>query len=306
MLALMKNLEGKLKDADGNVIMNEDGNPANLWDMLVVDKKGKMSVDPRVANFNKADFINLLQGLSRRTNQVKGNFDRSLLNRRWYGKLAMLFRNWMVPGIRRRYGHGGFTGSTLQIDEELGTVTQGMYISFYNLLAESYQKKQIPMTTYRTMTEMEKRNVKRTMVELSSLVSAFAIIAALSNLDDDEETYVSNFMLYQAKRYKMEILQWTPLVGTKEAFRILKSPTATARPVEQGIALIEQVMFREIPHIVGMPVDESKIYYQRKTGRYNKGDRKIRKKINDLVPVLRGLQKSQTPEEAAKWFGTLE
>ena len=306
MLALMKNMEGKLKDADGNVIMNEEGNPANLWDLLVVDKKGKMSVDPRVANFNKADFINLLQGLSRRTNQTKGSFDRSLLNRRWYGKLAMLFRNWMIPGIRRRYGHGGFTGSTLQVDEELGTVTQGMYISFYNLIAESYQNKQVPMTTYRTMTEMEKRNVKRTLVELSSLAASIALIAALSNLDDDEETWVSNFMLYQAKRYKMEMLQWTPLVGTKEAFRILKSPTATARPVEQGIALIEQVMFRELPHLVGIPVDESKIYYQRRSGRYNKGDRKLRKKINDLIPVLRGLQKSQTPEEAAKWFGTLE
>jgi len=306
MLALMKNLEGKLKDADGNVIMNEEGSPANLWDMLIVDKKGKMSVDPKVKNFKKADFINLLQGLSRRTNQTKGNFDRSLLNRRWYGKLAMLFRNWMIPGIRRRYGHGGFTGSTLQVDEELGAVTQGMYISFYNMLTESYQKKQIPMTTYRTMTEMEKRNVKRTLVELSSLVASFAIIAALSSIDDDEETYVTNFMLYQAKRYKMEMLQWTPLVGTKEAFRILKSPTATARPVEQGIALIEQVMFRELPHLVGIPVNENKIYYQRKSGRYNKGDRKIRKKLNDLIPVIRGLQKSQTPEEAAKWFGTLE
>ena len=294
-----------MKDADGNVIMNEEGNPANLWDLLVVDKKGKMSVDPRVANFNKSDFINLLQGLSRRTNQTKGRFDRSLINRRWYGKLAMLFRNWMVP-IRRRYGHGGFTGSTLHVDEELGAVTQGMYVSFYNMLAESIQKRQVPMTTYRTMTQMEKQNVKRTLVELSSLVSAFAIIAALSNLDDDEETYVTNFLLYQAKRYKMEMLQWTPLVGTKEAFRILKSPTATARPVEQGIALLEQVMFREVPYLVGLPVNESDIFYQRRTGRYNKGDRKLRKKIEDLIPVLRGLQKSQSPEEAAKWFGTLE
>ena len=65
-------------------------------------------------------------------------------------------------------------------------------------------------------------------------------------------------------------------------------------------------MFRELPHLVGIPVNENKIYYQRKSGRYNKGDRKIRKKLNDLIPVIRGLQKSQTPEEAAKWFGTLE
>ena len=44
MLALMKNLEGKLKDKDGNVIM-KDGKEANLYDMLEIDKKtGQMSV----------------------------------------------------------------------------------------------------------------------------------------------------------------------------------------------------------------------------------------------------------------------
>ena len=46
---------------------------ADLYDMLLVDKEtGVMSVDPRVDNFNRLDFINLLQGLARRTNQTKG------------------------------------------------------------------------------------------------------------------------------------------------------------------------------------------------------------------------------------------
>jgi len=153
---------------------------------------------------------------------------------------------------------------------------------------------------------MEKRNVKRTMVELSSLATAIAMVAALSNLDDDEETWVSNFMLYQAKRYEMEIMQWTPLVGTKEAFRILKSPTATARPVEQGVALIEHMVFQELPYLLGMSSKESEIFYKRKTGRYNKGDRKLRKKVNDLIPVLRGIQKSSSPEDAVKWFNSMK
>ena len=306
MLGLMKATAGKLKNAKGEVLMNDAGQPANLYEMLVIDKKGKMSIDPRVVGFNKSDFINLIQGLSRKTNQTKGTFDRAMLNRRWYGKLAMLFRNWMIPGIRRRYGHGGFSGSSIQVDEELGAVTQGMYVSFWNMLTESYSNKALPMTTYRTMTNMEKRNVKRTMVELSSLATAIAMVAALSNLDDDEETWVSNFMLYQAKRYEMEIMQWTPLVGTKEAFRILKSPTATARPVEQGVALIEHMVFQELPYMLGMSSKESEIFYKRKTGRYNKGDRKLRKKVNDLIPVLRGIQKSSSPEDAVKWFNSMK
>ena len=307
MLGLMKNLEGKLQDKDGNVILNEDGSPANLYDVLIIDKKtGKMSVDPRVDNFSRLDFTTKLQGLSRRTNQIKGKMHSNMLNRRWYGKLFMLFRNWMPPGIRRRYGHrGGFLpGSSLHVDEELGTVTEGMYISFYNFIMESIREK-APFTTYSTLTEMEQQNVKRTTVELSSVIAAGVLIAILSDIDDGEENWLNNFMLYQAKRYETEILQWTPGIGTREAFRILQSPTATARPILKGGELLWQI-FSEIRYAVGDPfINESSIFYQRRSGRYKKGDRKIRKDFDDLMPIFRGLRKTFSPEEAYKWFNTL-
>ena len=156
------------------------------------------------------------------------------------------------------------------------------------------------------MTEMEQQNVKRTSVELASLMGAMALVAALSNLDDEDESWVSNFALYQAKRYETEIMQWTPLVGTKEAFRILQSPTATARPILKGGELLGQ-MLNEARYILGDPfIDDSTIFYQRRTGRFQKGDRKIRKDFEDLLPIFRGLQKSRTPQEAYKWFTTLD
>ncbi len=308
MLAVMKNLEGTLKDSDGNVILNEKGKPANLYDLLIVDEKtGKMSIDPRIdeaqSNFNRLDFITKLQGLSRRTNQIKGKMHTNMLQRRWWGKLFMLFRNWMPPGIRRRYGHGG--SSTVHVDEELGVLTQGMYISFWNFIAESVSTKSF---AYTNMTEMEQQNVKRTSVELASLMGAMALVAALADLDDEDKSWLSNFALYQAKRYQTEIKQWTPLpgAGLSEAFRILQSPTATARPILKGGDLLGQ-MLRETRYILGDPfIDDSAIFYQRKTGRFQKGDRKIRKDFEDLLPIFRGLQKSKTPEEAYKWFTTLE
>tara|TARA_R100000734_G_C3311300_1_gene102134 strand:- start:290 stop:1765 length:1476 start_codon:yes stop_codon:yes gene_type:complete len=301
MLALMKNLEGKLKDKDGNVIMNESGNPANLYDLLLIDKKGRMSVDPRVANFNRYDFINLIQGLGRRTNQTKGSFDRPTLNRIWYGKLFMLFRSWMNPGIRKRYGHGGANGPSIHVDEELGAVTQGTYISFWNMLRESVREKEMPQEVYSKLTDMEKQNIKRTVTDLTSLAIAGVIIGALSNIDDDEKTWATNFLLYQALRYRAEVQQWLPIYGTAEAIRILKSPTATARQIEKVQGLIDQVSL-EFMYNVGIPINEKEIFYQRKTGRYNKGDRKIKKNFEDLIPLLRGLNKSASPEDAAKYF----
>jgi hypothetical protein len=177
-----------------------------------------------------------------------------------------------------------------------------MYISFFNLLSESVVGGiKSPLGVYDNMSLMEQQNVKRTLVELSSLIAAMALVAALSNLDDDEETYLSNFMLYQAKRYETEILQWTPIVGTKEAFRILKSPSATLRPIEQAGNLIDHIG-SELMNGVGIPVANKKIFYQRNTGRFKKGDRKIRKDFEDLMPVLRGLRTTQSPKEKYQWF----
>ena len=86
-----------------------------------------------------------------------------------------------------------------------------------------------------------------------------------------------------------------------------RSPTATARPIEKGLELINQIA-TDFGYFSGTApwIDEKDIYYQRKSGRFEKGDRKIRKKIQDLMPVWRGLTKTRNPREAYKWFTTLE
>ena len=174
------------------------------------------------------------------------------------------------------------------------------------MLRESVANKQFMYTTYKQMTEMEKQNVKRTTTELSAMVGAAALVAALANIDDDDETWASNFMLYQAKRYHMEVTQWNPLGLGGETFRMLRSPTATARPIEKGIDLLQQ-LGSELGYVTNMPwVDESEIFYQRKTGRFNKGDRKIRKDFEDLLPIWRGFTRSSSPDEAYKWFTSIK
>jgi len=303
LLALMRTLKGKLKDSNGKVLKNEKGEEADLYDMLITDKNGVMSVDPRVDNFNRLDFIGLIQGLSRRTNQTKGKIHSPMIARRAYGKLLMLFRSWLLPGIRRRYGHGG--GSTLRVDEELGAVTQGMYISFWNMLTESFSTKKF---AYKNMTEMEKQNVKRTSVELSAMIGAAVLVNALANLDDDEESWASNFALYQAKRYHSEINMWNPPGLFSEGFRMMRSPIAGARPVQAGFGLFKQLS-TDLGYFTGMPwIEEKDVYYQRRAGRFKKGDRKVTKDFQDMMIGWRGFNKSfgEGPKEAYKWFMQME
>ena len=301
MLGLMKALEGKLKDKEGKVIMNEKGEPANLYDLLIIDKKtGKMSVDPKVDNFNRRDFIARMHGIARRTNQTKGDMAHTQLSRRFLGKLLGLFRGWAVPGYRRRYGHGTIGDmERAQVDEELGTVAQGMYISFWNYIIRSFEKMSV-RAAYSDSNIIEQQNIKRSLVEFGQMAAASIMISALLNIDDDDETWLTNFLLYQAKRYQSEVLQWTPVFGTAELLRIVKSPTATVSPFTKGLKLLKQVAY-EGGHKLGITPDEF-IFYQRRAGKYEKGDRRIEKMFMDIFPVFRGFSKTGSPREAYKWF----
>lgn len=297
MLSVLK--ATKVKDANGDPIM-VDGEQASLYDMLVIDDMGRMSIDPRVDNAEKLkkEITLLLRGLNRRTNQIKGSFDGSQLSRYWWGKLFTLFRGYMSPGLRRRYGHG----DVIHVDEELGTVTQGMYITLQRLIYQAWDEKTVNLGgIYADMTPMEQQNIKRISMELSSIIAAGAIILALSAIDDDEEDWVNNFILYQARRYQTEMLQWVPGFGVKDILRMAESPTATARPIAQGYKLLGQIL-KELGHAVGLPVEESDIFYERATARFEKGDRKIQKYLEDLFPVIRGIEKSKNPGDALQWF----
>jgi len=287
----------KVKDKDGNPILNEKGEEANFYDMLVIDNKGKMSLDKRVDNVTREELTLLIRGLSRRTNQVKASFDKGELSRHWHTKMFGLFRNYLSPGARRRYGHG----DTVHVDEELGTTTQGMYTTLQGLMLEAWDKKTANLGgIYSQMSPMEKENVKRISMELSSIIASGAIIAVLGSIDNDDENWGNNFLLYQATRYRMEMLQWVPGFGIPDLIRMLKSPAAAIRPIEQGYELLTQVL-AELGYIVGI-TNQEEIFYQRATARFKKGDRKINKYIQDLFPTIRGINKSLYPEEALQWF----
>jgi hypothetical protein len=295
MLAMMEFT--KAVDKDGKQLKNKDGSDMTILDAHKKDKKGRVRIDPRVANFNEMDFINRLHGLNKRTNGVYNDFDKAHLKRTFYGKLFLLFRGWMVPGIRRRFGHGELWHS----DQEMGTLTQGSYITFYKMLRSSLMKHH---NAYATMTDLEKQNVKRTMVEMGAFIGTVLIGMALSMGDDDEENgYATNFLLYQARRLQTELGAFTPIFGTREAVRLLESPTAGLRPIQGVIKLLDSTWKNGLYFASGGNIiDEKDIYFQRRSGRFEKGDAKIWKDLSKMIPALNGLEKNKRPEELLQWF----
>jgi len=292
MIALMKAMEGKLKDKSGKVINNKEGKPADLWDLLVMDEKGFLVVDPRVANFDQGKFVAKLNSVQKRTNQIKGRRDKSHFQRSALGKVMTLFRNYFQPQLRKRFGHG----DGYHVDQEAGTVTRGMYLSALDYLKNMFTQGRFALSDY---SETDQQNIRRAFFETSVVLATYAIGRALAGMmsDDDDDNYALRFFAYQAKRLNTEMLQF---VNPKEAMRIIDSPTATANLLRKWTGLIDQGA-AEVGYAIGITGEED-IFYQRKSGINEKGDRKIMHKIKRVLPVVDGMISTLTPEEKIKFL----
>lgn len=296
-LAIADTYKGKLKDKNGEVIKNADGSEANLYDVFNKDASGKWKIDPRVANFKPIQMINLVSGVYKKTNQIKTSIDDPILNRRWYGKALLMYRRYFQPGFRRRFGFG----DQIHLDTEVNGITEGMYYSFARYVKESVSKGMKFGSVFQVLTPMEKENVKRTSMELGFKVAATAIAAVAIGMmgeDDDDDDYAAAFVAYQAMRISSELSQF---YNPMEFYRFASSPTALSKPFINSMKLVDHLMFKEIPYRTGLR-DEDGIYYERKSGKYEKGDLKLTKMLEDLAPIFRGIDKSSNPEEALKFF----
>jgi hypothetical protein len=297
MLALMDSYRGKLKDKDGNVIKNEKGEDANLWDVFVKDEKtGRFGIDPKVVNFNRSRFMSKISGINKRTNQVKTKFDDAILQRRWYGKLIMLFRRYFIPSLRKHYGHNGLRGG-IHRDLELGTISEGTMETMWRFMKETYKNAGNGVKVYKMMTDMEKQNMRRSAVSIAFWTLCALIVMSLSDDDDEDDSWFESFVIYEALRMQTELTQF---VRPMEFLKTANSPTATVRPITKSIELIDMVAFQAIPSI--FTGDTSELYYKRKSGIHEKGDSKLLAKFQALIPILGGIEKSSDPATASKWF----
>ena len=157
------------------------------------------------------------------------------------------------------------------------------------------------------MTEEEKANVKRAGAQglfyAAALSIAGLLIGAAADEDDPEAKATYLFWGYQARRLQTEI---GAFLNPREVYNITKSPSAAARPLMNIYDLIMHVTFKEIPFALAREGSdfeksfEKDLFYQRKSGKYNKGDRKTWAKFEKVLPIWSGINKDA--ERAIKWF----
>lgn len=299
MLAILDAM--KVQDKDGKLLLKENSKEMTLYEAYEIDEKtGLIKLNDKVdkivnkdgVEMTEADIRAIIHGINGKLHGKYNNADKTVLQRQWYGKLAFLFRGWLVPGIRKRWGFS-LSGEP-SMDFETGMISEGTYISFMRLIRESLKEKQSLISTFKRMSAMEQAGVVKTLTEITALIAAIAIVWGLSKLDgddDDEEKTMFEeeflaFFKYQARRLQSELLFY---VNPSEFYKIMKSPSATINMIAKIMRVWDQL---------GSPME----LYERQSGFNEKGDSKLWARFRDVLPVINNIEKSITPSESYEWF----
>ena len=209
----------------------------------------------------------------------------------------MMYRKWIHPAIKRRYGKAGYNPLT-------GTEGEGYWTTFGNWIGESWKevaddvrdKKNTELAlnlgdmisglgaslvaNWKNLSDYEKNNMHRALTEAGIMLTTFLAIGLLSKFPPEKEekmnarlaSWFDNMLVYQLYRARNEIgsVAPTPLIFN-EIDNTLNNPMAAWRPVHALIRL---------PLVFWIPNWTTKV----KSGRY-RGKPKAYKYLMDM-PIL--------------------
>jgi hypothetical protein len=231
-------------------------------------------------------FRNRLHAIVKNLHGVYNSFDKSVLQRRWYGKLALMFRKYLFKAFQSRYG-------STYVDYELGDEDGGYWRAFANKLVAdvkeykwaAFQK----MWTKEGYTDFQKSAFNKTLYELATIAAVFALIGFASAPPDDgkKKTWLDNEMALQLTRFSADITQY---INPSDFLRVIRNPAASVNMMENWIGWWTQLLTN--------PTEQ----YQRASGIAKAGDNKLYIKTLKLMPVIRQMISLMTPEEQLKFY----
>jgi len=238
-----------------------------------------------------------------------GQYDpnmKSMAQTYWWGRLAFGLRKWLVRGFNKRYRGAYATFKDKRdidrtFNEQTGEFEEGSYVTFIrfvrNLIRSTEDIKDLITghsgnRTWNGLTEMEKRNVLRSLYEMTAATSAYMIYAIAQGLaeEDDDNKELWYHLAYANRRLHSELMFFT---SPSEAQKIVRSPFA-ALSVVQKIGSFQEQIFSDL--VSG----EFEVY---ETG-YRKGTYKSWEKLKNAAPVLNYIDDFSRMEEKLRYMSS--
>lgn len=285
MLTIMN--QYKLQGPDGE---------KNLYDALEVKDgvvkvaKGYTLNGKPVTDVELNNIRNKIIAVGQRMNGIYNTIDSPGIRAYSWGRLVMMMRNWLKPGIDARW--------RLQYyDERLGSQEEGYYLSAIRFFSNMFGKdgwitKDINNLKYiiglglrdedlltpaeqetlseeqqKELADLRRANVKKTLFELYLIAG----LAALAFFGWDEDDDRDSFVLYHIVRLKREL---STFFSPTEAWSVLRSPTVALDTIQRFGQFVDSVT-------TGVVTGEAFEDYKQGP---NKGEMKIWSQLQNKIP----------------------
>ena len=275
-----------------------NGEKSTLYKAYELDSGGKIKLKEGVVLPGKLSsnglislsVQNKLHALNKRMHGVYNSFDQPDLKRNFMGRLLFMYRDFIVPGFKKRY-------KSIGIDNELDNITEGYYNTFWRKMTEDYKKmfRQLIGLEKSNLQDWEKANLRKAVIEMGLVFTTGLLVMGLTALykagDDDEKKYLKH-ILFLTMRLNNELgmygvigdPQEFGLPNVREVWKTFRQPSAIIGTVDRLMSLIYQLKD---------PFAE----YQQDSGIFQKGDSKLMAKLYKLIGIT-GI--NVDPENAIK------
>lgn len=280
MLSLMNATKVKLKD----------GSEISLFDAHEIGKDGHLKLKNGVVwtPQDEFQFTKKLHALNKRLNGNYSTFDKAYIQRRWYGKMALVYKKYLYNSWAARWG-------SKKLDYELGDVTEGYYRGFLSKLVSDIRTYKLDaarrMFTREGWSEEQKYAMNKTLYEVGVFVSAALIGTALGGLTakDDETSWGQDYLGLMMMRVQNDMGAYS-IFAPKQLFEIIHNPSAVLQGLERYGNILVQLYKDPFAH------------YQRQTGAFGKGDSILWAKTMKAVPFLRHGINLLSPKEQQAYY----
>lgn len=283
-------------------VLNKEGKQIDFYDALVVENN-RMKVQDGIKNLDGSDFtdadvrafIMKIQGINQRLHGIYNVNDRNALQKKALGRAAMLFRKWFVPSMNRRF-EKKYRNYMIGDDLEGFHRTAGR---FYWQLIKELKEGQLTFASakenYNNLSDADKANVTRSMVEVGYFLAASILGGILTGLaGDDDDDYLLNMAAYQAQRFSTELGIFIPVWNSTEIFKLASSPSAAVNQVESLMRLTKTIN-------PGFFYNDDPFFKVYKAGR-NKDKLRIGIWARRQIPMADTIEDWFYPEERLKYF----
>jgi hypothetical protein len=250
-------------------IKTKSGEEISLLDAYVKEADGivRLRKDVEFTEEDEQLLRNKINAINKELHGVYNKIDEVEAKKNWVGRALIQFRNFLVPNVERRF-------QELHVNFEMNDIVEGYYKTLYRKMVTERNFKIWQIYNDPSLTENERNNLKKAVVELTSYFVLAAIVSILAGMGDDDDelkdNYAYNVALYSALRLKGEIGFFIPGINLKEGYRIIKSPSAINTLLERSVKFGGQ--------LVTDPFAE----YERKSGPWEKGDSKLKARFLKL------------------------